>query len=229
MVASVPEFPISRADCAYTSCYCEENVWWLCKAAVDRGLGNRSFAVFVSNTHQTIPLWRQQRAAEPAAAVVWDYHVLFVLKTQTGTFVYDLDSTLPFPCPLEDYYDLAINPEGIATRLRPNYRRLFRIIAASTFVSHFASNRSHMRRKDGTWSAPPPSYPPIVSNEGKTSMNLDSYRMMDSVSVSALDSASNVFGLVVSEDAMVNFFYNGPNMQVAVLKGSAGSSNPPSE
>lgn len=37
---------------------------------------------------------------------------------------------------------------------------------------------SHMLRKDGSWSAPPPVYPPIVTNQ--SIMNLHDYIAMDS-------------------------------------------------
>lgn len=35
------------------------------------------------------------------------------------------------------------------------------MIPASEFVKEFASDRRHMRRADGTWIKPPPSYPAI--------------------------------------------------------------------
>ena len=45
-----------REDCTYTSCYCEENVYMLCKQLVKRGKGEEKggFAVFVSNDNKKV-------------------------------------------------------------------------------------------------------------------------------------------------------------------------------
>ena len=37
----------------------------------------------------------------------------------------------------------------------------FRVIPADDYVARFSSDRSHMRRADGSWIAPPPPWPPI--------------------------------------------------------------------
>lgn len=42
--------------------------------------------------------------------------------------------------------------------------RFFRVIPADTYLIEFSSDRRHMRRPDGSWIKPPPSYPPILSN-----------------------------------------------------------------
>jgi hypothetical protein len=39
--------------------------------------------------------------------------------------------------------------------------RYFRVVPASLFLQHFASDRRHMKRADGSWIKPPPDYPPI--------------------------------------------------------------------
>jgi hypothetical protein len=41
--------------------------------------------------------------------------------------------------------------------------RYFRVIPASVFLQHFASDRRHMKRADGSWIKPPPDYPPITT------------------------------------------------------------------
>lgn len=45
-----------------------------------------------------------------------------------------------------------------------NIFRFFRVIPAETYLAEFASDRRHMRRPDGTWIKPPPSYPPIQTS-----------------------------------------------------------------
>jgi len=42
--------------------------------------------------------------------------------------------------------------------------RYFRVIPASVFLQHFASDRRHMKRADGSWIKPPPDYPPISTS-----------------------------------------------------------------
>lgn len=39
--------------------------------------------------------------------------------------------------------------------------RFFRVIPAETYLTTFSSDRRHMRRPDGSWIKPPPSYAPI--------------------------------------------------------------------
>lgn len=39
--------------------------------------------------------------------------------------------------------------------------RKLRVVPADSFLSNFASDRSHMRNPDGSWKMPPPLYPPI--------------------------------------------------------------------
>lgn len=41
--------------------------------------------------------------------------------------------------------------------------RLYRVVPVPQLLQHFASDRSHMRRPDGEWSAPPPPYPCIIA------------------------------------------------------------------
>lgn len=44
--------------------------------------------------------------------------------------------------------------------------RFFRIVHAPLFFNHFASDRRHMKEPDGSWTAQPPPYEPIVA-QGK--------------------------------------------------------------
>lgn len=54
--------------------------------------------------------------------------------------------------------------------------RKYRVISGEAFLGHFSSDRSHMRRADGSWLAEPPSYAPIKNGERK--MNLHQYMDM---------------------------------------------------
>lgn len=60
---------------------------------------------------------------------------------------------------------------------RLNCCRMYRLVPAASLLQHFASDRSHMRRPDGAWSAQPPPYPCITAADG-TRMNLSRFRDM---------------------------------------------------
>ncbi|OBZ75373.1 Protein N-terminal glutamine amidohydrolase [Grifola frondosa] len=124
------------------------------------------FVVFISNSGQTVALWKQKARQD---VVVWDYHVVLILSPGTrppiqdpggpaplartqvaaecGAWVYDFDTVLPSPCGWLDYisgtfpyaFDVAR-----AARLDEAYRSLFRIVPAEVYLDHFASDRSHM-------------------------------------------------------------------------------------
>lgn len=83
--------------------------------------------------------------------VVWDYHVVLLMDGM----VYDLDTRLDFPTPLERWLDATFPME-----VPPVYRPRFRIVDGDRFLARFESDRSHMKSEDG-WAAPPPPWPPI--------------------------------------------------------------------
>lgn len=106
--------------------------------------------------------------------------------------MYDLDTTLPFPCPADVYSREAFRSDA---KLKAAFRRqveaieffglnmvskyqvyrlvcvIFRktrVIPAVTYLQKFASDRSHMKHADGTWRMPPPPYP-CIETAGKYS------------------------------------------------------------
>ncbi|GLI69397.1 hypothetical protein VaNZ11_014000 [Volvox africanus] len=84
---------------------------------------------------------------------------------RSGALVWDLDTLLPFPCSLELYAQRALKSHY---HLVPHYQRFFRVVPASAYLYHFASDRSHMRLEGGDWRMPPPPYPPIIAADGAT-------------------------------------------------------------
>ncbi|XP_071886385.1 protein N-terminal glutamine amidohydrolase-like isoform X1 [Anas platyrhynchos] len=149
-----------RAACAYTGCYCEENVWKLCDYIRSRGERpvEEFYAVFISNERRMVPLWKQ-KSGHGDEPVVWDYHVI-LLHVSSGeqNFIYDLDTVLPFPCPFDVYSTEAFRLDD---SLHPEFHRKIRMIRADLYLETFASDRSHMKDADGKWQKPPPSYPCI--------------------------------------------------------------------
>lgn len=166
----------SRNQCVYTSCYCEENVWKLCEYIKNQRHCplEEVYAVFISNERKKIPIWKQKssRGDEP---VIWDYHVILLHASKQGpSFIYDLDTILPFPCSLDVYSMEAFQSDK---HLKPAYWRKLRVIPGDTYLKEFASDRSHMKDSDGNWRMPPPAYPCLETPESK--MNLDDFICMD--------------------------------------------------
>nr|CAH7729023.1 unnamed protein product [Callosobruchus chinensis] len=148
-------------ECSYVSCYCEENVYKLAQEVTTKHPNeiNKCFVVFISNPSRTVPLWRQRAGKEEDKLVIWDYHVIFLYHPEPDKcLVYDLDSELPFPTYVHKYVTETFRTDHI---LKPDYFRYFRVIPANEFLDEFASDRRHMKRPNGTWIKPPPTYPPI--------------------------------------------------------------------
>jgi hypothetical protein len=91
-------------------CFCEENIWRL---AYRKLQGNDAelkdfFVVFITNPLKCVPMFHQLAVTDPTKPVYWDYHVILIGRSRddnTAPEVLDLDSHLPFPCPLETYLE----------------------------------------------------------------------------------------------------------------------------
>ncbi|XP_040044367.1 protein N-terminal glutamine amidohydrolase [Gasterosteus aculeatus] len=164
----------SREDCVYTSCYCEENVWKLCEFVRSERTAplEELFVVFISNENRKVPLWKQ-RSGHGEQPVIWDYHVVMLQVRRHSSLVYDLDTELSFPCSLKLYAAQALRSDRT---IQPTYHRMLRVIPADSFLLNFASDRSHMKKSDGSWGMPPPLYPPIQTTECQ--MNLEDFISM---------------------------------------------------
>ncbi|KAF5324502.1 hypothetical protein D9611_004287 [Ephemerocybe angulata] len=116
-----------------------------------------------------VALFFQKAARSARLPVVWDYHVILLLQpkdlnlarvvrepgigesleggppaqNRAGSYVYDLDSYLPSPCPWEDYLELTF-----PSSLLPEYQSSFRVISAKIYLDSFVSDRSHMLVKN---------------------------------------------------------------------------------
>uniref|UniRef100_A0AAG5D561 Protein N-terminal glutamine amidohydrolase n=1 Tax=Anopheles atroparvus TaxID=41427 RepID=A0AAG5D561_ANOAO len=158
-------------DCSYVSCYCEENVWKLCEQVKKTHPSELSkcYAVFVSNERRTVPLWRQKAGRGDEKLVIWDYHVFFMHNPSPNRcLVFDLDTTLPFPTYFHKYVTETFRSDYALT---PEHHRFFRVIPAEKYLAEFSSDRRHMRRPDGSWIKPPPSYPPIQTTGSSHSLD----------------------------------------------------------
>lgn len=147
----------ARAVSRYTPFYCEENVYWL--AQDPRFVNRDSEVVFISNERRACALFHQRAAPAPGEPVFWDYHVVLAVRTDERVEVWDLDCDLGMPLPAIAWLDATFGP---ARDLPAAFAPRFRAILAAEYVATFSSDRSHMRRPDGTFQAPPPEWPAIV-------------------------------------------------------------------
>ncbi|XP_010269775.1 PREDICTED: protein N-terminal glutamine amidohydrolase isoform X1 [Nelumbo nucifera] len=196
--------------------FSEENVYYLCKKLCMIGAaetnGSDLFVVFISNEKKQIPLWHQKASARADGIILWDYHVICIQRSGEGNAphkVWDLDSSLTFPTPLDQYVSEAIRP---SFQLFPEYKRLFRVVHAPIFLRFFASDRRHMRDAVGNWISQPPTWEPIVAEDG-TVHNLDEYIRVSTTDVltdieddSIQSLFSQKFGLVASESQLEDLF-----------------------
>ncbi|KAL6138092.1 hypothetical protein ACLB2K_063378 [Fragaria x ananassa] len=203
----------------HTPFYCEENVYLLCKELGTKGIadakGSDLFVVFISNEKKQIPLWHQKASNRADGVVLWDYHVICIQRKVGGGdsplqyLVWDLDSTLSFPCALASYVAETIRP---TFQTFPEFQRYFRIVHAPIFLRSFASDRRHMKDPLGEWLHQPPVYEPIVSQDG-TVHNLNDYfdiSATDVVKEAGYDMINAVFtekfGVVIGENQLEDFF-----------------------
>ncbi|MCK6571322.1 hypothetical protein L6V77_09500 [Myxococcota bacterium] len=139
--------------------YCEENAWHLARAAFAAGEPGPVEVVFVSNPRRTCAVWAQRAAVRADEPVIWDYHVVVHVAGE----IRDPDCLVGHRLPAERWLRASF-PPGIVVPVA--YRPQFRRCPADTFLSRFASDRSHMRDETGAFRAPPPTWPPIVAPDG---------------------------------------------------------------
>lgn len=153
------------AGFAWAACFCEENAWHLCQ---DPRLRRGDWSpppedrrvLLVTNARRSVAVWRQ-RAGDP---VVWDYHALVLARVAPGGAweAWDLDSTLPLPCPLPDWLSASFLPAP------PVLAPRFRLLGAAEYLAVFSSDRSHMLDPAGRPRAPFPPWPAITRPGGST-------------------------------------------------------------
>ena len=98
------------SDIVYTSHYCEENVYKTAEAFLLHASNENSaegYVIFISNKARLTPIWKQ-KLAEENQPVVWDYHVIFLVKgsgRDGSSYVIDQDTRLGFPVSFRQYCD----------------------------------------------------------------------------------------------------------------------------
>lgn len=143
---------------AYCPFYCEENVWQLCAhphvAQAERRV------LFISNAERRVAMWGQRAASSPDEPIVWDYHVVLLLRDPGCRWeIWDLDARYPGPRSAERWLRSSFDLLGV---LPPRYAPRFRMIEGDDYRRHLRSDRRHMRLDDGTIRQPPPPWPTIM-------------------------------------------------------------------
>ncbi|KAJ9060198.1 Protein N-terminal glutamine amidohydrolase [Entomophthora muscae] len=168
---------LTRERFLYSSCYCEENVY----QAINELKTNENFktyslvrdgllemhTIFIINPIKAVPIWKQNVRSSEDAPVIWDYYVILslcLMKSFDAHWILDFDTSLPLITPFEDYCTSSFRP--LAAEYQ-EYSRYYRVVEADLYIENFASDRSHMRTKDGGWLSTPPNYPLIWPKRGK--------------------------------------------------------------
>ncbi|GAA51940.1 protein N-terminal glutamine amidohydrolase, partial [Clonorchis sinensis] len=122
-----------------------------------------------------------------------DYHVFLIHSVHNEHWVYDFDAVLEFPSSFADYcvHGLLENE-----KLPECLRRQYRVVPGSQYLAYFASDRRHMRRSDGEWIAPPPSYDYIRGSQADSPHTLPHYLNMNT----RLQSDASCYGLILDEE-----------------------------
>jgi hypothetical protein len=149
--------PPGRDECDYAAFYCEENIQRL--LALPWFARREAWALILSNDGRSVALRSQRAGIGPESSIVWDYHVVALAsgKAEPGPdrwLVFDFDTWLGFPVPATSWLEGTLRVTD-----PPSLMPLFRLLSAPAYVAQLASDRSHMIRSDGSWSAPPPPWP----------------------------------------------------------------------
>ena len=141
----------------YTPYYCEENAWHRCRRHRAEGLDVR--VTIISNERRRCLLFNQSAAGAPGESLLWDYHVIVASRTPGAPFqIWDPDSHAPLPSAVLTYAEATFAPErDVPARYRPR----FRVLEGDRYLRTLSSDRSHMRRADGSFLQPEPPWPEI--------------------------------------------------------------------
>lgn len=157
-----------EAQRRYQAFYCEENIWHLAQEPAWAALERR--VLVISSAERACPLWNQRAAPPEGGPVVWDYHVILLVRHTHGWRVHDLDSTLGEELGVELYLRSTFAPPG---SLPLRYEALFRVMQAQDYVDTLSTDRSHMRDGQGGWLHSPPPWPaPFTPARGHNLMRL---------------------------------------------------------
>lgn len=163
---------------------------------------NRYHVVFCTNRKKCLPMFYQTITRNNRIPCVWNYHCILLETntTSTKTVVFDMDSQLPFPYPLDRYLDRTFpsTMDYAAEDLEP----VFRTVQASAYIENLSNDRSGKEFCDvaNDWIAISPTYKEIGE---VTSANLDQFSAPQK---SQQDSLSK-FGVILSKNEILEYSF----------------------
>lgn len=136
----------------YQPFYCEENTWQILAGPFISGPAE---ALLIANPFGRVACWGS-RAAPPDEAIGWDYHVV-ALGLTPEVHIVDPDCRAGPTLPLAEWLTLTFrDPDDVRARYHPR----FRAVPRDVWLTDFATDRSHMRGRDGRYRRPPPPWDP---------------------------------------------------------------------
>lgn len=177
---------VSRDECEYTSCFCEENCYKLVERLLLRCSQHQVYVVLVTSRGKATPVWCQ-RSVKEGDYVLWDYHVLVL---HCGGEIFDLDSRLEFPSPALAYIDKSFKPTA---SLPHEHEQLFRLIPGREYLSKFSSDRSHMKHLEADKF---PAWPSICGPSAASPHELPKLLIPDATMLSAQELMARVVDMM---------------------------------
>lgn len=142
-------------DPPYQPFYCEENIWLLAQDP-RCGPGERLVAL-ITGTQGHVAMWHQRPAVAAGEPLLWDYHVVLLVAGTACWQVWDFECDLGMPVGAARWLTSCF---PFQDRVPSRYQPRFRVLPAGQYIATLRSDRSHMRRDDGTYAKPPPSWSP---------------------------------------------------------------------
>ena len=164
-----------KSSYLYTSLFCEENIWYLADSLISQGINVTDINIlFITNANKEIAFFNQQSTALNKA-LLWDYHVVLLVKLDNSQYIFDFDTRLPFPSNILYYFH-----NSLPNNINVPYRSQFRVIPANTYLRQFYSDRNHM--KNVIPERLFPSYPAILSADNEKMTLIDLFDIEEKIS-----------------------------------------------
>lgn len=201
----------------YTSCYCEENIYLLCKYLLQQDINKqyKYYILFITNPYNSIYIFNQT-LGNP---VNWDYHVILLQYNTYNkqVYVYDYDTTImPQPCAFLDYITYTIQYNKQYNVFYNDIYQLpyYRVISDDNYINYFSSNRVHMyNMQTKQYNSPIPTYECIKSINSITDNDLDKYRYITKndidnrkVDITSDNVQQYAYGCIVEYNTLVKLF-----------------------
>lgn len=195
---------LSAEKIDYCPLYCEENIWHLCQ--LEDFAQTQTYVLFISNPTKSCAMWQQKSASSLLYPVVWDYHVVLLVKAQvvinqqddntlaknSGWRVYDLDSLLPLGIELDEYLRQSFSPplevNEPQVKFACEFHPCFKLVCGKIYAEKFSSDRKHMHNQNGSWVSPPPLWPVIIGDQALSLQRLTDMTCGEVHTLSALKS-----------------------------------------